>query len=171
MECDACGSRNVTRRTVEGFLLEECNLCGNLQGDDAAVARVEEIRHGRARGLDDRVIPLVSALEDSGVFRVSQASAGDPTRNEPPYVFFALLKNDTTYIERLLRSLEMANRETRLRWLVELSLQHGIVYILRPRFYKSPAEITPEDLAAAQKDLGILGRSLRRDLGLSWWRS
>jgi hypothetical protein len=170
MECDACGSRNVARRMIEGLLLEECNLCGNLQGDDEAVARVEELRGGRERGLDDRVTPLVGALEASGVFRVMNASAGEPRRNEPPYVFFSLTKNDMGYIERLLRSLEMANRETRLRWLVELSLQHGIVYILRPRFYKSPADIAPEDLAAAQQDLTVLGRCLRRDVGLSWWR-
>lgn len=55
MECDACGSKNVTRRKVEGWLLEECNLCGNLQGDDDAVARVEELRSGRERGLDDQI--------------------------------------------------------------------------------------------------------------------
>jgi hypothetical protein len=170
MECDACGSFNVTRREVEGWLLEECNLCGNLQGDDEAVARIEELRAGRDRGLDDDVVPLVSALEGSGVFRVLNASAGEPRRNEPPYVFFALLRNDVTCLERLLRSLELANRETRLRWLVELSLQHGVVCILRPRFYKPPSELSPEDLAAAQKDLRALGRCLRRDLGLSWWR-
>jgi len=171
MECDQCGSRNVTRREVEGHLLWECNLCANLQGDDDAVARVEELRSGRDRGLDDRVIPLAAALEDSGVFRVLQASAGDPRRNEPPYLFLSLTKNDMAWIERLLRSLELANRETRLRWLVELTLQHGIVYVLRPRFFKSPGETTPEDIEAAQKDLPVLGRCLRRDTALSWWRS
>lgn len=170
MECDACGSRNVTRRRIEDWLLEECNLCGNIQGDDEAVARIEEIRTGRARGLDDEVIPLASALEASGIFRVIQSSAGDPRRNEPPYLFLSLTKTETSWIERFLRSLELANRETRLRWLIELSLQHGIVYILRPRFYKSPSDLTPEDHAVAQKDLLVLGRCFRRDLGLSWWR-
>jgi hypothetical protein len=170
MECDQCGSRNVTRRDVEGHLLFECNLCGNLQGNDDAVARVEELRTGRERGLDDRVIPLVSALESSGVFRLQSASAGDPKRNEPPYVLLALTKSDTAWLERLLRSLAIANRETRLRWLVELTLQRGITCLLRPRFYKSPSDLTPEDLDAAQKDLLVLGRSFRRDLGLSWWR-
>jgi hypothetical protein len=170
MECDACGSRNVTRRDVEGHLLWECNLCGNLQGDDEAVALVEQLRSGRERGLDDRLIPLVAALEDSEVFRVLQASAGDPARNEMPYLFLSLTKGDTVWIERLLRSLELANRETRLRWLVELTLQHGIVYMLRPRFFKAPAETTPEDIEAAQKDLPVLGRCLRRDTALSWWR-
>lgn len=124
---------------------------------------------GRARGLDDRVIPLVTALESSGVFRLQSASAGDPRRNEPPYVLLALTKSDTAWLERLLRSLEIANRETRLRWLVELTLQRGIACLLRPRFYKSPSDLTPEDLDAAQRDLLVLGKSFRRDLGLSWW--
>lgn len=169
MECDICGSHNVARRTVEGSLLEECGLCGHLQGDDAAVEVISELRAGRERGLDDAVIPLVAALEGAGVFEIVQATAGDPQRNESPHVFFMLLKNDMTYIERLLRSLEMANRSTRLRWLVELSLQHGIVYILRPRFWKSPGDVRPEDLEVARKDLSVLAKRLRRDLSLSWW--
>jgi len=170
MECDVCGSHNVSRRDVEGWLLEECNLCGNLQGNDEAVARISDLREGRDRGLDDEVAPLVAVLESAKVFRLVQATAGEPARNEAPHVFFHLTKNDNRYIERLLRSLEMANRKTRLRWLLELSLQNEIVYILRPRFWKSPADITPDDLAVARKDLQTLADQLRRDLSLSWWR-
>ena len=171
MECDVCGSHNVSRRSVEGFLLEECNLCGNLQGDDEAVQRVEVLRRGRERGLEDQAIPIVAALEESGCFRVVKASAGDPSANEPPSVLFALTKGDLRHIERLLKSIELANRETRLRWLVELSLQKEIVYILRPRFWMPPAHVSPEDIRVARKDLAVLGERLRRDLGLSWWRA
>jgi len=170
MECDVCGSARVTRREVEGYLLEECQLCGNLQGNDEAVARVEELRTGRQRGFDDAVVPLAAALESTGVFRIIHGSAGDPEANESPCLFFTLLKNDTSYIERLLRTLELANRETRLRWLIELSLQKAIVYILRPRFWMPPAQVSPDDIRAARKDLPVLARLLRRDLSLSWWR-
>ncbi len=44
MECDVCGSHNISRKDVEGWLLEECHLCGNLQGNDEAVARIGELR-------------------------------------------------------------------------------------------------------------------------------
>jgi len=169
MECDVCGSRNVARRRIEGHLLEECGLCGNLQGDDDAVARVEELRRGRDRGLDEEVIPLVTALEATGAFRVVQAAAGFPRRNEPPSVLFALVRNDLRFIERLLRSIELANRETRLHWMIELSLQSEVLFILRPRFWMPPSELSPDDIRAARKDLEILGRSLGRDLELSWW--
>ncbi|MDH3592559.1 MAG: hypothetical protein OER88_11810, partial [Planctomycetota bacterium] len=151
-------------------LLFECNLCGNLDGDDDAVARIAEMRAGRERGLDDEVIPLVTAMELAEVFRIVKASGGDPKTNDAPYVMFRLTKNDMTYIERLLRSIEMANRTTRLRWLVELSLQNTIVYIVRPRFWMPPSDISPDDIQAAVKDLGVIARQLRRDLSLSWWR-
>jgi hypothetical protein len=163
VECDVCGSRNVARREIEGHFLEECNLCGNLQGDDRAVALVEELREGRARGLDDEVIPLVGALEKTGAFRIVQATA------TPPQVLFELKELDARPIERLLRSVEMANRNTRRRWLIELSLQHGVVYILRPRFWQPPQEISPAELREAGADFAILARQLRRDIGLSMW--
>ena len=165
MECDVCGARNVTRREIEGALLEECNLCGNLQGDDKAVAHVEELRAGRERGLDDEVIPLVTVLEGTGVFHIVQASVN------PPEILFRLKRNDQRYIERLLRSIELANRETKLRWMIELSLQHEVVYDLRPRFWRPPHQISTEDIAAARLDLPVIARRLRRDLSLSWWQS
>jgi hypothetical protein len=170
MECEVCGSRNVTRRTIEGHLLEECNLCGNLQGDDVAAGLVEELRRGRERGLDEEVIPLVSILESSGVFEVTHSSAGRSGGGESPHVLFRLTKNDTVWLERLLRSLEMVNRRTRFRWLVELTLQHHLLYILRPRFWKPPPEITPEEITLARADLPLIAAALRRDLSLSWWK-
>lgn len=170
MECETCGSHNVVRREVEGFLLSECGLCGELSGDDDAVARIQELRAGRDRGLDEEVIPLASVLESTGVFKVVQAASGSPRRNRAPSILFRCTKNDQAYIEQLLRSLEHANRDTRLRWLIELSLQHAIVYILRPRFWKSPSDVAPEDIEVARKDLRTLADRLRRDLGLSWWK-
>jgi hypothetical protein len=170
MECDVCGSHNVRRHDVEGHLLEECGLCGNLQGDDEAVALIEELRRGRERGLDDEVIPLVSVLESSGAFRVLKASAGEPEAAEPPHVLLTVIGNDTRPIERLLRSVELSNRETRLRWLIELTLQHEVVYILRARFWKIPSSVTAAEIQTARADLPLLARNLRRHLALSWWR-
>lgn len=170
MECEVCGSRNVVRKRIEGHLLEECNLCGNIQGDDQAVARVEELRQGRERGLEEELIPLVSALESTEMFRVTQATAGNPATGESPHVFFRLARNDASCLELLMRSIEMANRKTRLRWLIELSLQHELVYILRPRFWKPPSAITTEEIERARADLPVLSQQLRRDVELSWWK-
>ena len=170
MECDSCGSRNVKRREIEGHLLFECGLCGEMSGDDAAIALIEELRVGRARGLDDEVIPLVTVLEGTGAFRLIHASAGWKEKGEAPSLIFACTRDEFRSVERLLRSIELANRETKLRWLVELALQQTIVFILRPRFFKPPTEITGGEIDAARTDLRTLARCLRRDVSLSWWR-
>ena len=75
MECEVCGSTNIARREFDGHVLDECGLCGNLQGDDKSVALVQEMRAGRERGLDDEVIPLVSVLESADVFQVLGTAA------------------------------------------------------------------------------------------------
>jgi hypothetical protein len=73
-------------------------------------------------------------------------------------------------VENLLTSLEMANRSTKRRWVVELSLQRGLLFILRPRFWKAILDISPEDIREAHADLSLLARTIGRDVQLSWWR-
>lgn len=170
MECDSCGSRNVSRREIEGHLLFECHLCGDLSGDDAAILLIDELREGRARGLEDEVIPLVSVLESTRAFKLVHASSGWREKGEAPSILFAV-SGELRHVEKLLRSLEMANRETHFRWLVELTLQQSIVFVLRPRFFKPPREITAGEIDKAREDLGRLARRLRRDVSLSWWRA
>jgi hypothetical protein len=72
-------------------------------------------------------------------------------------------------MERLLTSLEMANRETRRRWVVETTLQRGLLFVLRPRFWKRVSEITEDDIRDARTDLEVLGRVIARDVRLPWW--
>jgi hypothetical protein len=167
--CEACGSRRVVEREVEGVLVGECALCGSLQGDDAAVASAERRRDARRRGIDPRLEPLVRALEAVPSFRVAASDAGSAERTEYPYVFLRLDRGGLAHLERLLTSLEMANRETRRRWVVEAALQRGLLFILRPRFWKAVADITREDILESQADLEVLGRTLERDVRLPWW--
>ena len=168
--CDSCGAHRVVPRVIEGVALRECGLCGALHGDDADVALAETRREGRERGFDPRVYPLVRALERVPTFKVSAADAGRPDVCEYPYVFLRLDRAGLPQLERLLTSLEMVNRETRRRWVVEAALQRGLLFILRPRFWKRVAEITPEDIAESQADLEVLARILARDVELPWWQ-
>jgi hypothetical protein len=168
--CEDCGGSRVVEREVEGVWVGECALCGALQGDDAAVATVERRREARRRGLDPRVEPLVRALEQVPAFRVPAADAGNPDRREYPYVFLRLDRDGgLAALERLLTSLEMANRQTKRRWVVEAALQRGLLFILRPRFWKAVADITRQDILDSQSDLEALGRALERDVRLPWW--
>ena len=169
--CDACGSRRVVPRLVEGVEVGECALCGEMQGPDDVVALALDRREARERGYDPRVYALVRAFERVPTFRVVAADAGRPERAEYPYVFLRLEPGGLPFLERLLTSLEMANRETRRRWVVEAALQRGLLFILRPRFWKPVSAISSEDITEAQADLAVLGRVLARDVELPWWRA
>ena len=167
--CESCGNRRVVPRRVEGVAVRECELCGALAGDDDGVAAAETRREGRERGFDPRVYPLVRALERVPSFEVASADAGHPELGEYPYVFLRLREGGLAHLERLLTSLEMVNRRTRRRWVVEAALQHGLLFILRPRFWKAIAEITSTDIEEAQADLAVLAAVLARDVDLPWW--
>lgn len=167
--CEACGSRRLVRRAVEGVELLVCELCDALHGDDAAIELVELRQEARERGYDPDVYALVRALERVPTFKVAGAAAGDEVRHEYPFVFLRLEPGGLVHMERLLTSLEMANRATKRRWVVETTLQRGLLFVLRPRFWKRVGEITSEDIREARLDLDVLARTLARDIALPWW--
>ena len=168
--CDECGSTQVGEAEVEGAAVELCALCGHVQGDEEQVARVRDRREAAERGFDPAVYPLVRALEEVPTFRVSGASAGRPSINDYPYVFLRVRTGGLDDVERLLTSVEMANRGTKRRWVVECSLQRGLLFILRPRFWKPVLDITAQDIAEARADLPQLAQAIARDVKLSWWQ-
>jgi hypothetical protein len=168
--CDECGSRQVALRRIEGVDVEECGLCGHLMGDDAAVGVVEQRREARERGFDAAVFPLVVALERVPTFRVDGASGGEAGQGDYPYVFLRLDPQGLPDLERLLTVLEMANHATKRRWVVECALQRGLLFILRPRFWKPVTSITAEDVTESRSDLGVLAEVLARNVAASWWR-
>jgi hypothetical protein len=146
-----------------------CALCGHVQGDAGTVARIRAREEAEERGFDPGVYPLVRALEAVATFSVDSASHGRPERGEYPFVFFRVAEGGLKDVERLLTSLEMANRQTRRRWVVELSLQRGLLFILRPRFWKPILDITAQDIAEARADLALLAQIVARDARLGWW--
>jgi ribosomal protein L28 len=168
--CDECGSRQIERSLMEEVEVEVCQLCGNIQGDGLNVSEARERIEARERGFQPAVYPLVKALESVPTFKVVQASAGRPERAEYPFVFIRVKEGGLIDLERLLTSMEMANRTTKRRWVVELTLQRGLLFIFRPRFWKPVLDISAEDIGEARADLPILARTILRDVGLSWWR-
>ena len=105
--CESCGSHQVRPATVAGFAVEECDLCGHVQGDDDQVAKLAVHREAEERGVDPEIYELVQALEQVPTFRVDQASAGRPTTSEYPFVFLRLATGALPHLERLLTSIEM----------------------------------------------------------------
>ena len=169
--CETCGSTQVRPTKLEGFQVDQCGLCGHVQGDGTQVAQLALHREAEERGLDPAVYPLVQALEQVPLFRVDQASAGRAKTAEYPFVFLRVAAGGLPHVERLLTSLEMANHQTKRRWVVECSLQHGLLFIVRPRFWKPVLEINATDVREARSDLPLLAQAIRRDVQLSWWQS
>jgi len=168
--CEECGSHQVLARRLEGVDIEECGLCGHLMGEDARVAVVEERRAARERGLDPEIYPLVKALECVPTFRVESASAGEAGRGDYPFVFLRLDPEGLLDLERLLTTLEMANHATKRRWVVECALQRGLLFILRPRFWKPVTAITADDVRESRGDLAVLAEALQKNVNAPWWR-
>lgn len=167
--CEECGSRQVLEVEIDGVLLERCPLCDHVQGDEAGVAHVQDRIEAEELGYDPAIFPLVKSLDSVPTFRVTSASPGHPGRGEYPYVFLRVAEG-LSDVEHLLTSLEMANRSTKRRWVVELSLQRGLLFILRPRFWKAILDITADDILEARADLALLALTIGRDVRLSWWR-
>ena len=167
--CDECGSQQVEEALVEDVEVAMCRLCGHLQGDEENVRVARLRREARERGFQPTIYPLVKALEAVRTFRVAAASAGRPDRAEYPFVFLRVREGGLKDVERLLTTLEMANRVTKRRWVVECSLQRGLLFILRPRFWKAVLDINAKDIAEAHHDLQVLAEALRRDVSLGWW--
>jgi len=161
----------VRETEVEGLVVELCGLCGHIQGDESLVDRARERREAAERGIDPVIYPLVRALDQVPTFRVEGSSPGRPERSEYPFVFLRVSQAGLRDIERLLTSLEMANRSTRRRWVIECTLQRGLLFILRPRFWKPILDISAQDIAEARADLQLLAQVLARDVKLGWWTS
>ncbi len=170
MECDVCGCHDVHRTDLEGFVIEECRLCGNVQGDDEAVVRIEELREGRREGIEDDVYPLVKALRSIPTFRTISSCGGHLDRCEPPHVWFTIENDTLRYLERLCVSLTMANRRMRCRWIIETTMQRKLTFHLKPRFNRHAADVPAERIADAVADLEVLAQTFRRDRDLAWFR-
>lgn len=168
--CESCGSHQVMAARVHGFEVDQCDLCGHVQGDEEQVSQLAKHREAQARGVDPEIYALVEAIEQVPTFRVDQASAGRAKTSEYPFLFLRVLPGGLPHLERLLTSIEMANHSTRRRWVIECALQHGLLFILRPRFWKPVLEIHPTDVREARDDLPILARAIQRDVQLGWWK-
>ena len=168
--CEVCGSHQIERVLQDGAELWRCGLCDHLHGDATVIDRIETRSEADERGFHPLVYPLVKALEAVPTFRVAQASAGRPDASEYPFVFLRVEAGGLLDVEHLLTSLEMANRSTRRRWVIECALQRGLLFIVRPRFWKAIQDITPKDIDECRADLHHLAEAVGRDLRLTWWR-
>lgn len=171
--CDECGNRSLTTVTRDGGLVLECELCGALSGDDAAVERVRLSREAQDRGHDPVVYPMVRAIERIAGLRVARAGAGDPAQRTWPFVQMHGTDGRALQgIENLVKSLALgATNSGGMHWVVEVEYQARLTFTLKPRFHRDTDRIDAQLVHVAQRDLQRLCANLERHMHLSWWRS
>ncbi len=162
LRCDECGSYDVKREHVYGLLIEECGLCGHLQGDPGAVVQVEEIREAEGFGVAPELIGLMNALEAATGLAVDRSLSTAAGHTAAPAIYFTLARQPLELLDRLARSLLMASRRTSTLWILEVVHQQRLCFVLRPR--------VPGDLRSLTVDLALLRDALRRDQRLDWWQ-
>ncbi len=171
LECEECGSFQVEQTTLEGVLVLECGLCGNLQGDDESISHVELVREAREKGVDPSVYPLVRVLDRMPGFRVVRSESGDDRRMVWPFVQLAISTGALASLENLVKSLALSGEGQLLHWVVEVEYQSFLAATLKPRFHRSVSNIGQNEVRVAQADLQQLHKNLTRDMRLSWWHS
>lgn len=160
--CDECGSHDIKRERLYGLLVEECGLCGALQGEPNAVTAVEEIRAAEALGVAPELIGLFAALEATGGISVDRELSTAAGHSAPPAIYFAVARQPLEWLDRLTRTLLIAGRTTSSLWGIEV-VHHGrLRFVLRPRLAGSPRSWA--------SDLALLRDALRRDSRLDWWQ-
>jgi hypothetical protein len=167
--CEVCGSSNMEPVEHDGQQLWQCGLCDHVHGDAEVLDEQATRDEAEERGFHPLVFPLVQALESIPTFSVAGASAGRLDASEYPFVFLRLAPGGLKHMEHLLTSLEMANQGTKRRWVVETALQRGLLFILRPRFWKAIQEINRRDIEESREDLRLLAKTIQRDAALGWW--
>lgn len=161
MICDTCGCSNIRHQEIEGYGVAECQVCGALHGDPDVVSRIEEIREGDALQFDREIYPLVRTINMITGFKVIGARHDGP--GDLPYVHFKIHgPKARVWLEKLMTSLTMANRELPGRWMVEVLLIEGLTFSLTP----VPGSV---QRAEALVGLELLTRAIRRNMNLSWW--
>lgn len=167
--CDECGSHNVVRQHVHGRLIEECGLCGHLQGDPADVAAVDEIREAEQAGVAPELVGLMRTLDSIAGLKVDRRLTTAAGHALPPVVYFAVGPHGLEVIDRLARTLLLVARRTSTLWTVEATHQGRLLFALRPRHAVPGEAPEPSLVHPLVRDLGVLRDALRRDLKLPWW--
>lgn len=167
--CSECGNSAVNARVYDGVSVLECELCGALGGNQAAVRAVLDARAARNAGVDPSVYGLVRAIGSLDGLRVCDHDGGDRGEKRLPSVSWQIVEvRAFVHLENLCKSLRLSARGLSLPWQIVAEYADTLTFALRPQPPARP--LTEVDVAAAQRDLPALQRAFERDSRLSWWR-
>ena len=165
MICENCGSKNVRENVIQGYRVDECQVCGHLHGNADAIKKITEIREARETSVDPLIYPLYKIINSIGkIEQIQYACPGYPQEKVPPYISFYMGEAGSENLETLAASLIDANKRTQVHWILEVTFQRRLTFVLKPNFHHDPYYISVEQISLAQKDIAVLAQCIQEKL-------
>jgi hypothetical protein len=170
-ECACCGSRHLRQQEISGYIVYECDLCGELHGRADDIETIKAQMDAEDLGIEKGIWPLVRTINKIDSFRTFSSCEGHPDQGVLPHVSFYIQKDDMGGLEKLAASLEMAKRKTAKSWRLEVMMESQLGFVLRPNVQFVSKEGAAREILTAQRDVLTLSKQLERDMSLSWWHA
>lgn len=166
-DCVVCGNHAVATSMVDGEIVKECEVCGNLSGDPDTVELVELQREAEGLGVSVHSFPLAQFIDNLPGVKLQGDSGGERSKGKLPFIAFELTDHRTFQLENLGQALRLMRAELECDWKIEFTFEYELGFELRPRTTDKPGL---EQVEAARRDLNRIWRRLQGFKGLAWWK-
>jgi len=160
MNCKSCGNSNVVENIIEGYSVKECQVCGDLHGSADILKKIDEIKKAKEMGIDPIIYPLHSLLQKIPNLKIEYSCPGFPKEKIAPYISFSFADAKLDSLQKLAEALIQANKNTKVHWMIEVTFQKQLLYIIKPNFHHDPYHISVEQISISQKDIEVLAKEI-----------
>lgn len=167
--CEECGNHALTKKLMAGASVEECELCGHLNGPAEIIELIELQREAEELGASPDSYPLAQFIEKLPGVRVLGDNGGDDFAGTMPHVSFELSDHRTVQLENIAQALRLMRDELECHWMLEFTYDFQLGYELKVR-RDEERKATPKEIDAARRDMALLWRRLQTYTGLGWWK-
>jgi hypothetical protein len=167
-DCIVCGNHAVTTSIVDGEIIKECEVCGDLKGTPAVIELMELQREAEGLGVSIYTFPLAQFIDSLPGVKLQGDSGGDKAKGQLPFIAFELTDHRTGQLENIGQGLRLLRGEFECEWKIEFTFEYELGFELRPRASANKPKV--ELVEAARRDLIHIWRKLQAFKGLGWWK-
>lgn len=165
--CPACGNHAVATAHVEGEIVKECEICGNVEGPPDTVELIQLQRESDGLGVSKHSYPLAQFVDALPGVKLQGDSGGDREAGRMPFIAFELTDHRTWQLENIGQGLRLLRGELEREWSIEFTFEYELGFELRPR---TVGPVTESDVISARRDLILIWRRMQGYKGLGWWK-
>jgi hypothetical protein len=167
-DCLLCGNHAVMTSIVDGEIIKECEVCGDLKGKPEVIELMELQREAEGLGVSMHTFPLAQFVDSLPGVKLQGDSGGEPTKGQLPFIAFELTDHRTGQLDNIGQGLRLLRGELECEWKIEFTFEYELGFELRPRSNADKAKT--EMIEAARRDLIHIWRKLQAFKGLGWWK-